>query len=276
MEDMLPIDLVLVRHGQSEGNLANRRSEAGDNSAFTKEFTNRHSSSFRLTELGRTQAKLTGDWLKLQFGAGAYRSCFDRHITSEYTRAMETAALMDLPNARWYRDVYLTERNWGDLDICPENERIERFGDAMRRRIVQPFFWKPPNGESFLELCLRVDRVLNTLHRECSDQSVVVVCHGEVIRAIEVRIERITQGRFRELTFSRERWDRIYNGQVTHYTRRNPVNGALAKHANWVRRVRPNEFPDEGCDTGWKEIVRPTYTNLELLETVSLEPNMVL
>ena len=61
---MLPIDLIFVRHGQSEGNLAHRMSEKGDNSFFTPEFRERHSRAFRLTNKGIEQAKSAGFWLK--------------------------------------------------------------------------------------------------------------------------------------------------------------------------------------------------------------------
>lgn len=267
---MMPLDLVLVRHGQSEANLAKRRSEAGDHTAFTEAFKDRHSSSFRLTKLGREQAVYVGGWIKENLRN------FDRYITSEYTRAMETAALMKLPRASWYRDVYLTERNWGDLDVCPENEREEKFGEALRRRIVQPFFWKPPNGESFLELCMRVDRVLHTLHRECSDKKVLVVCHGEVMRAFQVRLERMSQSRFKELTFSTKSEDRIHNCQIMHYTRRDPESGNLAKYANWVRFVRPaeTELPSNDWQK-WRKIIRCSYSNEDLIKAVSSEPAMI-
>ena len=89
----LPMDLVLVRHGQSEGNIAKRRSEAGDNSAFTPEFRKRHSSSLRLTGRGRSQAQMAGIWLRNEFPD------FDRYLVSEYLRAMETAAHLSLPGA---------------------------------------------------------------------------------------------------------------------------------------------------------------------------------
>jgi NAD+ kinase len=269
---MMPLDLVLVRHGQSEGNLAKRRSEDGDHTAFTEEFRNRHSSSFRLSKLGQRQALLTGEWIRNEFCKGKGSVGFDRYITSEHVRAMETAARMNLPNANWYQDVYLTERNWGDLDICPENERKEKFGEALHRREVEPFFWKPPNGESFLELCLRVDRVLHTLHRECSDKRVIIVCHGEVMRAFQVRLERMSQNRFKTLTFSDEPVNRIYNCQIMHYTRRDPWKGNLAKHANWVRTVRVS---DNIWTTCWGKILRPTYSNKELLEEIERVPVMV-
>ena len=261
----LPIDLVLVRHGQSEANAAKRLSEGGDHSAFTKEFLERHSASFRLTARGRKQARQAGIWIRENIGA------FDRYMTSEYLRAMETAGHLGLPNAKWLAEFYLTERDWGSLELCPENERHEKFGEALKRREVEPFFWRPPDGESFAQLCLRVDRVLHTLHRECSDKRVIIVCHGEVMRAFQVRIERLSQTRFKELAFSREPENYIYNAQIIHYTRRH--QGILSPHADWVRIVRPTESPV--WDSGWRYITRPHYSNADLLEVVSHTPPMI-
>lgn len=260
----LPIDLVLVRHGQSEGNLAKRRSEKGDHSAFTEEFRNRHTASFRLSDLGREQARKAGAFVYWEHVIGD--SAFDRYYTSTYLRAMETAALMNLPQATWLTDTYLTERNWGDLDALPENERQERFGEMLKRREAEPFFTAPLNGESFNDLCLRVDRFLFTLHRECSDKRVIVVCHGEVMWAFRVRIERMSQLRFRELHLSRKSEDRIHNCQVMHYTRCNPFSGRIAKHANWMRWARPAE---NRSWTDWHTIERPTYSNDDLMRIVN-------
>ena len=263
----LPIDIVLVRHGQSEGNVAKHLSESGNNDLYTIEFRERYSSSFRLTDLGRHQAELAGVWIRKEFPG------FDRYMVSEYLRAMETAALLALPSAAWFADFYLTERDWGELDICPEDERQEKFGNALRHRRADPFFWRPPNGETFADLCLRVDRVLHTLHRECSDKRVVIVCHGEVMRAFQIRIERMSQTRFRELTFSKNSDDRIYNCQVMHYSRRQKGTGKLFPHMEWMRMIRPAEDPI--WSTEWQPIQRPTYSKEELLEIVHRTPAMV-
>lgn len=263
----LPIDLVLVRHGQSEGNAAKRLSEKGDHAVFTEKFMNRHSASFRLTDLGRSQADKAGEWIRKEFPA------FDRCFVSEYLRAMETAAHLALPNAEWRADFYLTERDWGDLDICPENEREEKFGDALKRRVAEPFFWRPPNGETFADLCLRVDRVLHTLHRECQDKRVIIVCHGEVMRAFQIRIERMSQTRFRELTFSKEPEEKIYNCQIIHYSRREKGVGKLTPHIEWVRTIRPTTEPVVVSE--WLRIERPKYSNETLLDIVSHTPPMI-
>jgi NAD+ kinase len=258
----MPLDLILVRHGQSEGNIAKRRSEGGDHTAFTPEFRERHTADFRLTDLGRTQAKAAGEFIKQEF---LTKNPIDRHYVSEYVRARETAGIMQLPNARWFKDSYLTERSWGDVDAIPENEREEKFGAMLRRRDVQPFFWAPPNGETFNDLCMRVDRVLDTLHRECSDKRVLIVCHGEVMWAFRVRLERLSQEEFKELHLSRNPQDRIHNCQIFHYTRYEPRTNALSGAANWVRWARPAESTDW---MPWERIERPRYTNAELLEEV--------
>lgn len=260
----LPIDLVLVRHGQSEGNAAKRLSEKGDETGFAL-LKDRHTRSYRLSERGREQAKVAGAWLVNEFckdGPG-----FGRYFTSEYSRAMETAGLLGLPDAKWFRNFYLTERDWGQLEELTEADRQSKFGDALRMRKIEPFFWRPPNGESFAELCLRLDRVLLTLHRECSDMKVIIVCHGEVMRAFRVLIERMPQQRFNELYLSKEKEDGVHNCEVMHYTRRDPETGEIADHANWLRRIRPNDTPV--WNTGWQTIERPTYSNDELLKIVS-------
>src|SRR3989338_6760651 len=93
---MLPIDLIFIRHGQSEGNVANKASRKGDNSFFTPEFRDRHSRSFRLTDKGISQAKAAGKWIRKNIPMP-----FDRFYVSDYVRAKETAACLDLEAAQW-------------------------------------------------------------------------------------------------------------------------------------------------------------------------------
>ena len=265
----LPVDLVLVRHGQSEGNEAKKRAEHGDHSAYTPEFLKRHTATYRLTEKGRAQALAAGVWLRKEFATDdTARSAFDRCYVSSYARAMETAALLRLPRASWYLDDYLTERDWGELDRYPPAERAARFGEALARRDDEPFFWRPKGGQTFQELCLRVDRVLHTLHRECSEKQVLLACHGEVMRAFQVRIERLGQPRFKELHLSEDPLDSIWNCQIVHYTRRDPERpkAPLSAHADWVRHIRPTENPAR--ESGWRRIVRNSYSNGQLLRLV--------
>ena len=59
-----PVDLVLVRHGESEGNLAQFRSKRGIEDDWQGPFGERHSSKYRLTDMGRSQAKQAGEFIK--------------------------------------------------------------------------------------------------------------------------------------------------------------------------------------------------------------------
>ena len=256
----MPMNLVLVRHGESEGNRAKSLSKKGDDAILTDDFKNRHSSSFRLTNRGREQAKSAGEWIKKNIG-----SSFFRYYASEYVRAIETAAYLDLPDAKWFCDFYLRERDWGELDIITEEERATKFADAMKRRELDPFFWTPPGGESMAQLCLRVDRVLHTLHRECDQKDVIMVCHGETMWAFRVRLERMSQERYRELHDSKDPKDRILNCQILHYTRRNPPRegGYIEPYFNWMRSVCPTDTKLSRNE--WEEIKRPSYKNEELL-----------
>lgn len=67
----------------------------------------------KTNSLGKKQAEITGKYLREHFGT------FDAFYTSEYVRAMETAALLNLPHAKWVTDFYLRERDWGQLvSVC--------------------------------------------------------------------------------------------------------------------------------------------------------------
>ena len=253
----LPLNLVLVRHGQSELNVAHQRDREGDPSLVILG-KDRHCSSFPLTELGRKQAELAGVWLRENFSRG-----FDRYEVSEYVRAMETAALLGLPNANWFLNSYLIEREWGDLDGFPLNARELLFAQTLKMRNVQPFFWRAPNGESFNDLCMRADRILDTYSRKCSDGSVICVNHGELILALIMRIERLTVDMAIRLLRSKKNEDQIWNCQIIIYSRQNPDTGEVSERMEWVRMVRPTTEPV--TDFGWRKIVRPSFTNEQLM-----------
>jgi NAD+ kinase len=263
----LPLDLVLVRHGESEGNVAYGLSRQGDDCHFTPEFLARHSSKWRLTELGQEQARAAGAWLREHVA-----QAFDRYYVAEYLRAMETAAHLGFSDATWRCEFYLRERDWGALDLLSWQQRRERYGQDLKRRELDAFFWTPPGGESMASLCLRVDRVLDTLHRGCADKRVLLVCHGEVMWAFRVRLERMSQERYRELDASREPKVKIHNCQVLHYTRRDPVTGTLSPYLSWIRSVCLWD-PDR-CSAGWATIHRQAYSNADLLAVVEKTPRL--
>ncbi len=260
---MLPIDIILVRHGQSEGNIANKASRKGDNAFFTPEFRDRHSRTFRLTDKGIRQAKAAGRWLLKNVPMP-----LDRFYVSDYVRAKETAAHLNLPAAQWRVEYQLRERDKALMDNCPVDEQSRLFELEERQYKIDRFLSYPAGGgESIPMLCLRLKTdFLAHLARECSDKRVVVVCHGHVMRALQLELENMGHDDFIRLDTSEKTEDKIRNCQILWYTRRDPkTNNVGSPRLVAVHSVCPW---DPKGDYGWREIKKKLYSNSDLLKEV--------
>lgn len=256
MHRNMPVDLVLVRHGQSEGNLAQKLARQGQLDLWTSEFRERHNSLYRLTDTGRMQAHIAGEYIRRNISP-----LFDKYFTSEYVRAMETAAALELPHARWATEVYLRERDRGVLANKPHQERVIEHKDEFVRKERDAFYWQPSGGESIANLCLRVDRVLENLGENCSGLRVIVVCHGGVIKSFRALIERVRSTEYRS-------HDKIHNCQIVWYTRRDPKTGYISSKYNWVKSLCPWDLHLSRYTNEWREIRRHVYSNVELLRSI--------
>ena len=110
---------------------------------------------------------------------------------------METSGLLGLKDAKWRSDLMLRERDWGEWDLCSQQERRENFGYERRRR-RESLFWAPPGGESLAQVVQRVDSFLMFVNRRFSGGKVFITCHGELMWAFRLRFERLTQLQYRE------------------------------------------------------------------------------
>jgi NAD+ kinase len=259
----LPLEVVLVRHGESEGNEAVRRERAGDDSML-KRLRERHSSFWRLTDEGIAQAERSGGWLRNAFPEG-----FDHYYTSEFLRAMETAARLGLPDAEWVIHPALRERSWGDLDRLTEHERHEHYAAELADRATSPFYWRPPNGESIAEVSARLLGLLDRLQHDCPGGRALLVCHGELIGAFRARLEDMSQRDFR--TWCTDPNEKIANGEIIHYTRRDPESGELSERFAWRRTAVPG---DESRSQPWCRIERRRYDVAGLLAAVDETPRL--
>jgi len=269
------LDCILVRHGESEGNIAYNRSWSGDHSLYTGAFLKRHSSLWRLTDRGQEQARTAGKWLMdnafnvpppPSVDPAQVDNRIHRYYVSEYIRAMETAALMQIPDAKWFVEVQLRERDWGTFDIMSQKERVVRFSEETRRRDRDSLFYAPPGGESLVHVLSRVDGVLTNFNRQCSNRRCIVVCHGEVMWAFRLRFERLSQLTYREMEAAHSPYERIHNAQIIWYSRRNPYTGEISKFFKWKRSVCPWDLSRSHND--WQEIIRVEHTNESLLQHV--------
>jgi 2,3-bisphosphoglycerate-dependent phosphoglycerate mutase len=152
--------LVLVRHGESEGNVAR---------IFTTS-----PMTLPLTELGRRQARAA---------AAVIESIAHPQIViaSPYIRARDTAAIiaekLGLPME--IREG-LHERETGAFAGQPYEAILEAEGYDPAR----PWTWIPPGGESYEHVRDRVGPILNELAARFPHGDVVVVSHGGVMVAM--------------------------------------------------------------------------------------------
>ncbi len=257
---MLPKNIVLVRHGESEGNLVRHGSASG------VAVHDRLDCDWRLTDKGRAQAEAAGAWLREQFTRG-----FRRHYVSDYVRAKETAVHLALPNAVWLVDPALRERDYGVLDVLPPEQVEQMYPDNVRIEKANPFYWRPPEGESIADLIIRLRAgVIDGLHGECADDDVLIVCHGQVMWAMVAMLTRMLPARFNELARSKDPHDRMQYCQIIRFTREDPEGGRVERYLKWMRWSCPGD-PSLSRDR-WEQIERPLYTNEDLraqVETIA-------
>lgn len=258
----MPNNLFLVRHGESEGNVALKATDRGDHSFMThEEFVSQHSSKWRLTARGRAQAEVAGQWFRENYPGG-----LDFYFTSEYARSMETAALMGIlgpQGNRWRISPYLRERYWGELDRMTADERNRRFAATLRDASTSPFYWRPPNGEAFVDVAARVKWLIGTMARTWCHRSGVLVCHGEVIEAIRIELERLSEKQYIDEYEHPE--NKVRNCDIIHYTR---IDEEGDQRPYFFRkRVISNGVPGE-----FETIVRQEYSDEDLLEMIDELP----
>jgi len=256
---VMPNDLILVRHGHSEGILAIDLGKKGDGSLWTAGFRETPGHQWRLTEDGCKQARKTGEWILDEIGER-----FDRYYVSPFVRTRETAGLLGLPDAEWRVDQRLRERDWGELSSMPRKESKEKYSQNTFLQKIDALYWRPPSGESIADVRLRVRSFFDTLHRECEGQRVMVVTHGEFMSAARAALEYMSDEEWLDADGDDDQ--KILNTHVYHYSRHDPATHSTGKYLSWIRKVCPwrAERP------GWKTIARRRFSNDELLEQVRI------
>ena len=259
----MPNDLILVRHGASEGNLAFEEEKKGNYQLFSPQFMETHESKWRLTQEGREQARAAGKWIKKNINA-----FFGVYYCSEYVRAIETASFLQLPHAHWVRHVFLRERNFGRLSGLSYNDRIKRFEHQLKLSKRDFFYWTPPSGESLAEVSLRIDYILDKLaNKDLYPSSAIIVSHFNVMQVLRARIESILQVDFAEKLLRSPYDEKIRNCCIIHYTRIHPVTKEVSPVYKWMRIAVP--WMQELSNPPWKEINYRYYTNEDIMKKLN-------
>ena len=255
----MPNDLIFVRHGESEGNVASKAAWQGDLSYHTTEFTATPGHRWRLTETGRAQAELMGKFIAAEISPN-----FDRYYVSPYVRTRETAARLGLDGASWQINRSIRERDSGDMDAQPEPQARKRQEYELNNlsRLINPLYSAKPNGESIAGVSEdRVRSLLGTLYRKCPGQKVIAVTHGNFMWAARLLLESLTDEQW--VAAWNDNNDQVHNCEVFHYTRLDPATGLQGKTFTHRRRARPVRGEVEIDD--WVKLTAPRFTNEQLL-----------
>ncbi|MGN6155427.1 MAG: histidine phosphatase family protein [Sphingomicrobium sp.] len=188
-----PARLWLVRHGQSQGNVAR---EIADEARKHEIGIDIRDVDVPLSELGHEQAKAAGNW----FASLPEDERPEVILSSPYLRARQTSKIICESGAlaggpqHTILDERLREREFGIFDRLTTAGIRARFPEeAAHRQMLGKFYHRPPGGESWADVILRLRSALNTINLHYSDKRVLVVCHQVVVLCFRYILEELDE-----------------------------------------------------------------------------------
>jgi broad specificity phosphatase PhoE len=186
-----PQRLWLVRHGESAGNVALAAAHALGHHRID---VSARDADVPLSPLGERQARALGRW----FAASRPEERPTLVLSSPYLRAHQTAQIAleaaNLPDVPLLTDERLREREFGALN------RLTKAGiealmpeQAELRRAIGKFYYRPPGGESWCDILLRLRSLWTTLREDHGDERVLIVCHSVVTLCFRCVLEGLTE-----------------------------------------------------------------------------------
>ena len=212
-EQKWPETIWIVRHGQSAGNVARDAAHAANQQIID---ISTRDTDVPLSDLGMRQAAALGRWFN-QLPPEQHPTVV---LTSTYRRARDTARILlqetglDEDDIHLAVDERLREREFGILD-CLTRLGIEQLhpDQAKIRRTLGKFYHRPPGGESWCDVILRLRSVIDTITREYRGERLLVVCHSVVVLCFRYLLERLDEDQILKI----DRENDIANCSVTSY-----------------------------------------------------------
>ncbi len=208
-----PHRLWIVRHGESAGNVARDLAEAAGHPVIDLPTRD---ADVPLSALGERQAQALGRWF-------AHRPADEQPtvvLASPYLRARQTAAIaleaagLTCAEDTLIIDERLREKEFGILDRLTHAGVAARYPEqAEFRRTLGKFYHRPPGGESWCDVILRLRSSLDMLTREFRGERVLLVGHSVVVLCFRYLLERMTEAEILEI----DRTTEVANCSVTSY-----------------------------------------------------------
>ena len=241
--------LGVVRHGQSTGNAAAEAAEVAG--AEVIDIPERDA-DVPLSDTGKEQAAAVGRWL-----AGVPADHRPQVIVvSPYLRAQQTAALTVRNLAEEdvavpaVTDERLRDRELGVIDLLTHRGVRARLPlEEARRQRLGKFYYRPPGGEAWTDVALRLRDLLRDLREAYDGGRVLLVAHDAVVMLLRYLVEGLSERELLDLA----RTTSIANCSVSSWRRE---DGKLVPELfNYVEHLlvegaRPTSQENVGADTG--------------------------
>src|SRR5438105_953758 len=190
--DRWPQSMWLVRHGESAGNVARDRAEL---EGLPMIDIAHRDMDVPLSARGEDQAGALGAWLR-----GQPAHVRPTHsIASPYLRAQQTARIVLETSGCPPEEIdieideRLREREFGILDRLTRAGIAERYPEqAAARAFLGKFYHRPPGGESWADVALRLRSLLDSVGPQYAGERLLVVGHQMAILVLRYLLERLT------------------------------------------------------------------------------------
>jgi len=210
-EQRWPCTLWIARHGQSAGNVARDAAQAAR--AFSIDYDVRDA-DVPLSDLGMHQARALGAW----FARLPVQEQPNVFLCSPYVRARQTleqvVTAMGIDPRAIVQDERLREREFGVFDGLTRLGVEDKYPDQARAlTAIGKFYHRPPGGESWCDVILRLRSVMDTLALEYRHCRVLIVAHQVTVLCFRYLVEKMTEAQILAI----DRQADVANCGVTEY-----------------------------------------------------------
>jgi broad specificity phosphatase PhoE len=277
----MPNLITFVWHGESEANVIQKidKNHGDVDTGEAIAVRDRLDYKQRLSVAGINQVKATRNWLINNIDGLTLNTYFHTFLVSDFLRARETAAYLSIgcPDIYWEIDDRLGERSWGVHGPLSIEERERKYDITSKLMEADPYHAAFEGGESIQDVKNnRFRDLLDSWHREQEGKNILVVTHGDFIRAAMVGIERLLPEQFEDNEKNPDY--KIRNCTILQYSRVNPKGAQdIRSKLTWKRMVFPASHEHAPDDGKWVELPgRPKQNSSELLENINrLAPNLL-
>jgi broad specificity phosphatase PhoE len=188
-----PSRLWIVRHGESAGNVARDAAHAAN--AARIDIPERDV-DVPLSPHGHHQAEALGRW----FAGLPEEERPNLLLASPYRRAVQTADAIRAAGGlapstpQLYVDERLREKELGVLDRLTR-KGIEQWHPEQTalRADLGKFYHRPPSGESWCDVILRLRSILDTIALDHDGRRILIVAHQVVVLCLRYVLEGLTE-----------------------------------------------------------------------------------